>query len=106
MMAIEMAGGVYCPLSPRDPPYRLHLLLEETHSRLILGQQLTRRNFFRTTGWFDVDSVLADFKGGNDIHSVQLSVVNVELKNIAYVIFTSGSTGVPKAVSIMEDEVY
>ena len=23
-MAIEMVGGVYCPLSPRDPQHRLH----------------------------------------------------------------------------------
>ncbi|CAF5022259.1 unnamed protein product, partial [Rotaria sp. Silwood1] len=26
MMAIVMAGGVYCPLSPRDPEHRLHAL--------------------------------------------------------------------------------
>ena len=27
MMAIEMSGGVYCPLSPRDPEHRLLSLL-------------------------------------------------------------------------------
>ncbi|CAF4379848.1 unnamed protein product, partial [Rotaria sordida] len=33
VMAIEMAGGVYCPLSPRDPRHRLHALLQQTQSR-------------------------------------------------------------------------
>ncbi|CAF1283871.1 unnamed protein product [Adineta steineri] len=28
IMGIEMAGGVYCPLSPRDPQHRLHALVE------------------------------------------------------------------------------
>ena len=27
MIAIEMVGGVYCPLSPRDPQHRLHALI-------------------------------------------------------------------------------
>ncbi|CAF1591220.1 unnamed protein product, partial [Adineta steineri] len=36
IMGIEMAGGVYCPLSPRDPQHRLHALVEQTQSRLVL----------------------------------------------------------------------
>ena len=32
MLAIEMAGGVYCPLSPQDPQHRLQSLLEQTQS--------------------------------------------------------------------------
>ncbi|CAF4106619.1 unnamed protein product, partial [Rotaria sordida] len=45
MMAIEMAGGVYCPLSPRDPQHRLHGLVEQTHSRLVLVHHLTKKKF-------------------------------------------------------------
>ncbi|CAF4148434.1 unnamed protein product, partial [Adineta steineri] len=36
IMGIEMAGGVYCPLSPRDPQHRLHALTQQTQSRLVL----------------------------------------------------------------------
>ena len=105
MMAIEMVGGVYCPLSPRDPQQRLHSLLEQTHGRLVLVDWLTKRNFVQTSTWCDVDVVLANFKVENDTHCVYLSLVNVGSNNVAYVIFTSGSTGAPKAVSIIEEEV-
>ncbi|CAF1356610.1 unnamed protein product, partial [Adineta steineri] len=43
IMSIEMAGGVYCPLSPRDPQHRLHSLVEQTQSRLVLVHHLTTR---------------------------------------------------------------
>ena len=45
MMAIEMVGGVYCPLSPRDPQHRLHALLQQTQSRLVLVHHLTKTKF-------------------------------------------------------------
>ncbi|UJR29563.1 hypothetical protein I4U23_010780 [Adineta vaga] len=35
IMAIEMTGSAYCPLSPRDPHHRLQSLAKQTHSRLI-----------------------------------------------------------------------
>ena len=45
MMAIEMVGGVYCPLSPRDPQHRLHALVQQTQSRLVLVHWLTKTKF-------------------------------------------------------------
>ncbi|CAF1292901.1 unnamed protein product [Adineta steineri] len=36
IMAIEMSGGVYCPLSSRDPQYHVHALIQRTESRLVL----------------------------------------------------------------------
>ncbi|CAF4473103.1 unnamed protein product, partial [Adineta steineri] len=44
-MAIEMGGGVYCPLSPRDPQHRLHTLVQQTQSRLVLIHWLTKNKF-------------------------------------------------------------
>ena len=41
-MAIQMTGGIYCPLSPRDPPYRLTALVQQTQSRLVLVHWPTR----------------------------------------------------------------
>ncbi|UJR06882.1 hypothetical protein I4U23_011171 [Adineta vaga] len=42
IMGILMAGGAYCPLSPRDPPHRLHSLVEQTQSRIVLTHWLTK----------------------------------------------------------------
>jgi non-ribosomal peptide synthetase component F len=99
MMAIEIAGGVYCPLSPRDPEDRLHALLQQIQSRLVLTHYLTKTKFDDNTISFDIDSVLTDNALKNDVDYDHLSNVLITPKNIAYIIFTSGSTGTPKPVS-------
>ena len=40
-----MVGDVYCPLSPRDPEHRLHALIQETQSRLVLIYHFTKNKF-------------------------------------------------------------
>ncbi len=99
MLAIEMAGGVYCPLSPRDPQHRLQSLLEQSQSRFVLVHHLTTTKFQMNAISTDIDSVLvtSDIKSDNDVDL--FSTVLVVPDNIAYIIFTSGSTGTPKAVS-------
>ena len=99
MMAIEMVGGVYCPLSPRDPQHRLHALVEQTQSRLVLVHHLTTTKFKDNIILLNIDSILNsnDFKTNVDIGL--LSTIIVTRNNIAYIIFTSGSTGIPKGVS-------
>jgi non-ribosomal peptide synthetase component F len=99
MLAIEMAGGVYCPLSPRDPQHRLQSLLEQSQSRFVLVHHLTTTKFQMNAISTDIDSVLvtSDIKSDNDVDL--FSTVWVVPDNIAYIIFTSGSTGTPKAVS-------
>jgi non-ribosomal peptide synthetase component F len=98
-MAITMTGGVYCPLSARDPQHRLDSLLEQTQSRLILVHWLTKTKFIDNSVTIDIDSILIDNILENDIGVHLLSNIIVTPENIAYVIFTSGSTGTPKAVS-------
>jgi non-ribosomal peptide synthetase component F len=91
-MAITMTGGVYCPLSARDPQHRLDSLLELVH-------WLTKTKFIDNSVTIDIDSILIDNILENDIGVHLLSNIIVTPENIAYVIFTSGSTGTPKAVS-------
>ncbi|CAF1537410.1 unnamed protein product [Adineta steineri] len=96
MMGIEMAGGVYCPLSPRDPLHRLHALTQQTQSRLVLVHDLTKIKFNYGTVLLNIDSILTNTKTDILICMDPLSNITVIPDNIAYIIFTSGSTGIPK----------
>jgi non-ribosomal peptide synthetase component F len=99
MLAIEMVGGVYCPLSPRDPQYRLQSLLEQTESRFVLAHHLTKTKFQMNVISTDIDSVLASNDIKNDDNINLLATVFVSSNDMAYILFTSGSTGTAKAVS-------
>ncbi|CAF4296880.1 unnamed protein product, partial [Adineta steineri] len=100
MMAIEMVGGVYFPLSFRDPENRLHMLLEQTQSRFVLSHYLIKNKFKDTITMLNIDSILVNNNLFQHINFDELSYVHVTIDSIAYIIFTSGSTGMPKGVSI------
>ncbi|CAF1397954.1 unnamed protein product, partial [Adineta steineri] len=97
IMGIEMAGGVYCPLSPRDPQHRLHALTQQTQSRLVLVHHLTKTKFDQDTVSLDTDSVLTSHVTEYVTDLIRLSKVITVSGDVAYIIFTSGSTGTPKA---------
>ncbi len=98
-LAIIMVGGVYCPLSPRDPQNRLDTLLQETQSRHVLVHHLTKSMFENNVILIDIDSLLINTNVESSKEIDLLSDIKVKPDDIAYVIFTSGSTGIPKAVS-------
>jgi non-ribosomal peptide synthetase component F len=98
-MAIEMAGGVYCPLSSRDPQQRLNVLVQQTQSRLVLVNHLTKTKFNDDIISLDTDLVVTSKHMESDVDVNRLSNVVITSDRIAYIIFTSGSTGTPKAVS-------
>ena len=100
-MAIEMVGGMYCPLSPRDSRHRLHSLLVQTHSSSILVHHLTKTNFPDGTILINIDSIVANDQIDNTVDVNQLTNIHKTPDDNAYIIFTSGSTGTPKAVSII-----
>ncbi|CAF4144517.1 unnamed protein product, partial [Adineta steineri] len=100
IMGIEMAGGVYCPLSPRDPQHRLHALTQQTQGRLVLVHHLTTTKFDHDIVAFDIDSILNVDNMNNDINYDCLSNIKLKGEEKAYIIFTSGSTGTPKAVQV------
>ncbi|CAF4182832.1 unnamed protein product, partial [Adineta steineri] len=100
MMAIQMAGGVYFPLSFRDPKNRLHMLLQQTQSHLVLPHYLTKTKFDDTITILDIDSISINSNLFQHINIDQLSSVHVAIDSISYIIFTSGSTGMPKGVRV------
>ncbi|CAF1138974.1 unnamed protein product [Adineta steineri] len=102
IMAIEMSGSVYCPLSPRDPQNRLYTLIEQTQSRIVLIHWLTRAKFHdNDIVLIDIHSIVANHDSKGDADIDRLSNVRVTSNDIAYLIFTSGSTGIPKAVRVL-----
>ncbi|CAF1439322.1 unnamed protein product [Adineta ricciae] len=100
IMAIEMVDAVYCPLSPRDPIDRLHKLIEQTQSHIILVHWLTKNKINHKYRSVNVDLILANSDAHSYIVVAQLSNIIVRAEHIAYIIFTSGSTGIPKAVQV------
>ncbi|CAF4031667.1 unnamed protein product, partial [Adineta steineri] len=100
IMGIEMAGSVYCPLSPRDPSHRLYALTQQTQSRLVLGHWLTKMKFNSDSLTIDIQSILISDDLMMDVDVNRLSSITVKPSDTAYIIFTSGSTGIPKAVQI------
>ena len=102
-MAIEMVGGVYCPLSPRDPQHRLHTLIEQTQCRLVFVHALTKSKFNDEGLILNIDSVSINDNTSSGVLLHLLSSIVVTSDNIAYIIFTSGSTGTPKPVRIETD---
>ncbi|CAF4343093.1 unnamed protein product, partial [Adineta steineri] len=103
IMAIEMTGGVYCPLSPRDPQHRLHALMQQTQSRLVLVHHLTNIKFDHHLISLDINSILINNDVMSNVYVDRLSRIIVTLNDIAYVIFTSGSTGIPKALQVRHE---
>ncbi|CAF4212996.1 unnamed protein product, partial [Adineta steineri] len=100
IMGIEMAGGIYCPLSPRDPQHRLYALTQQTQSRLVLVHHLTKIKFDYDIVSLDINSILIMNDLNSDMDNNCLSSVIMKSEEIAYTIFTSGSTGTPKAVQV------
>ncbi len=99
ILAIEMIGAVYFPLSSRDPKNRLQMLLQQTQTRLVLVHYLTKTKFNDDMNLLDINSVVINNNLVNDDVD-RLSNVEITRNSIAYIIFTSGSTGTPKGVSI------
>ncbi|CAF3902306.1 unnamed protein product, partial [Adineta steineri] len=97
IMAIEVAGGVYCPLSPRDPKHRLDALIQQTQSRFVLAHQLTKTKLDGNIVLLSIDSILMSHATECVIDVTRLSKVTTVSEDVAYIIFTSGSTGTPKA---------
>jgi N-(5-amino-5-carboxypentanoyl)-L-cysteinyl-D-valine synthase len=100
-MSIELAGGVYCPLSPKDPEQRLQTLIEQTQSRFVFVHSLTQDKFSGSSLMLDIETILNDNITTKNINVERFSNTNITSDSIAYTIFTSGTTGIPKAVSFL-----
>ncbi|CAF1483881.1 unnamed protein product, partial [Adineta steineri] len=77
IMGIEMAGGVYCALSPRDSQHRLHALTQQTQSRLVLVHRFTINKVNDNIISVNIDLVWASNDMNSDTDLDQLSNVPI-----------------------------
>ena len=80
MMAIETIGGVYCPLSPRDPSHRLHELVT-TNSKSSYSYSFSHEELNSMKTLFHL--ILIQYWFNNDVE------IDVDIDH-SLIIFTSG----------------
>jgi len=103
ILAVLKSGGAYVPIDPGYPEERIKYILSDTHTRLVIANEVHGDELKEIAGagpittelidseWFDIK--LAPYAEGN-------LPLNNNPENLAYVIYTSGTTGKPKGVMI------
>ncbi|CAF4440295.1 unnamed protein product, partial [Rotaria sp. Silwood2] len=101
MMAIWMSGGIYMPMSPRDPIVRIKTCIKSTHARVVLVHGYTKHLLSNQSEIIiiDIDKIISC---PTIIDENSLTNIRVAPNDISHIVFTSGSTGTPKAVSIAQ----
>jgi len=97
LLAVLKAGGTYLPIDPTYPQDRIHYLLEDSQTRMLLTQDhLLQKGI---PGHFAGDILLLQdpllYQGSAD----RLESVTGPT-DLAYLMYTSGSTGKPKGAMI------
>lgn len=97
MMGILKAGGCYLPIDPKFPATRIHHMLKDSKTTVLLTENVLA-NDIECMREFDGTIVCMD----EDIYQgdrSNLDSIN-QGSDLAYVIYTSGSTGLPKGVML------
>ena len=96
ILGILKAGAAYVPLDTDSPPERLHYILGDTESKVILTQsrlvEKIRPCFAQVLIVLDQENYREEDK--------RVLKINHPPESLAYVIYTSGTTGHPKGVMI------
>ncbi|CAG2169301.1 unnamed protein product, partial [Oppiella nova] len=100
ILAVLKAGGAYVPIDPSYPDDRIHYILTDTNTKLLLTNEIYGKKLSQV-------NTLSIIPLDNAILQQQLllqSTVNLEIvtnsTDLMYVIYTSGTTGNPKGVMI------
>ncbi|MEM7753768.1 MAG: MupA/Atu3671 family FMN-dependent luciferase-like monooxygenase, partial [Pseudomonadota bacterium] len=92
-LGILKAGGAYLPLDPAYPADRIELYIEDSGSKVIVGETAMPLETAATTINIDADPRL----GAAPETRLEATA---DAEDLAYMIYTSGSTGRPKGVMI------
>jgi amino acid adenylation domain-containing protein len=97
LLGILKAGGAYVPIDPSYPTARIHYMLEDSATPLLLTQSHLKIQLLSVKP--NCVTVCLD-----EVNVVSQPLVNPDINrqatDLAYVIYTSGSTGKPKGVSL------
>ncbi|WP_198359630.1 AMP-binding protein, partial [Streptomyces fildesensis] len=90
LLALMKTGAVYVPLDTRYPAERIHHILEQTNTTLVLTDTTSQTALPTTTA----DLLISETTQLNQ-HDQHAPDVTVQPDAAAYVMYTSGSTGTP-----------
>ncbi|WP_217225418.1 non-ribosomal peptide synthetase, partial [Streptomyces anulatus] len=97
LLGIWAVGAVYVPLDPAFPAGRIHFILRDCGSKVLLSQSDLVSNLDR----IDVKSIALDeYAGAPGVAGPRFTERRPAAGDLAYIIYTSGSTGRPKGVQV------
>ncbi|VBB05119.1 phosphopantetheine attachment site [Lucifera butyrica] len=94
ILGILKAGGAYLPISPDYPAERIHYMLEDSGTEILLTQNRLQSRLSFKGRIIDLEAAGIYCGDGSNLPPEHTS------RDLAYVIYTSGSTGKPKGVMI------
>jgi len=97
IVAILKSGCAYLPLDANHPQERLHYILDDTRTPIVITRAKSKDQFNGFKGhlllldhiWHEINML-----------PIENPAVSVNANHLAYVIYTSGSTGQPKGVLV------
>src|SRR4029077_6150009 len=105
MLAVLRAGGACVNIDPSLPPGRIHEILQERQSTILVASH-AKKQLVQDSAPFAVTIITVPLIIGPSTHITELTkrvftAPTVRPHDAAFVIFSSGSTGKPKAI-VME----
>ncbi|NKI31976.1 non-ribosomal peptide synthetase [Croceivirga thetidis] len=95
LLAILKSGAAYLPMDPSYPKDRLALMLDDSGTQFLIGNDSKQHAGFSGT-FIDLEKSIKETEN----LSSALPNVKIELDSPAYLLYTSGSTGRPKGVPV------
>jgi amino acid adenylation domain-containing protein len=107
VLGVLKAGAAYVPVDPGYPEDRVHFVLEDTNTAVVLTQSLHAGKIPANTGnhlrkvCLDDSSFREMLEGFSETNPAPIATS----LNLAYVIYTSGTTGKPKGAMLQHQGV-
>ncbi len=102
VLGVLKAGCTYLPLDPAYPVERIHYMLEDSQTSIVLTESSTSEQIQVNTA----KMVCIDTEWENVIRCSDANPeVQIKPGQLAYIIYTSGSTGKPKGVQVPHQSV-